>query len=134
MMIVPTHVERNHQCLFLEQMTSEEMVVTTRDVNVGVRPAQMRMDLVRMFRTKGIGYTEYLHWVNMRFEESIAQNFIINNYIFICHTYFVEIGEVTTTGSPKKAEKVATPVKPFEGKEGKIYLLFGRSFLKILII
>ena len=30
--------------------------------------------------------------------------------------------------SPKKAEKVATPVKPFEGKEGKIYLLFGRSF------
>ena len=59
--------------------------------------------------------------------------YIINNYIFICHTYFVEIGEVTTTGSPKKAEKVATPVKPFEGKEGKIYLLFGHNFLKIYI-
>ena len=73
--------------------------------------------------------------------KSIAQNFlrqfpayIINNYIFICHTYFVEIGEVTTTGSPKKAEKVLTPVKPFEGKEGKIYLLFGRSFFENIYI
>ena len=130
-MTVPTHVERSHQCLFLEQMTSEEMAVTTRDVNVGVRPAQMRMDLARMFRTKAIGYTEYLHWVSMTFEEiNCSKYYGINNYIFICHTYFVEIGEVTTTGSPKKAEKVATPVKPFEGKEGKIYLLFGRIFFQ----
>ena len=128
-MTVPTHVERSHQCLFLEQMTSEEMAVTIRDANVGVRPAQMQMDLVRMFRTKTIGYTDCLPWVSMCVEVINCSKFLIfhvtcffiTNYIFIQHTYFVEIGEVTTTASPKKADKVATTVKPFEGKEGKIY-------------
>ena len=46
---------------------------------------------------------------------------------------FVEKGEVTTTASPKQADKVAAKVKPFEGKEGKIHLLFSSSNLKILI-
>ena len=58
---------------------------------------------------------------------------IINNDIFVWQTHFVEIGEVTTTASPKQADKVAAKVKPFEGKEGKIHLLLSSSNLKILI-
>ena len=121
-MNVPMYVVRSHQCLFLEQMTSEEMAVTNRDVNVCVRPAQMRMDLVKTFRTKTIGYTDCLHWVSMSLTVINCSKFafIINNYILIWHTYFVEAVKVTTNASPKKADKVANKVKPFEGKEGKI--------------
>ena len=45
----------------------------------------------------------------------------------------MEIGEVTSSTNPKKADKVATTAKPFEGKEGRIDQLFRSKTLFSLI-